>query len=148
MPTLLGLCGVPIPKTVEGSNFSAAILKGQSFDNEAALIECPSPFGQWDRRNGGREYRGIRTRRYTFVRDLQGPWLLFDNLNDPYQMDNLINRSEYSDLQRQLDRLLAAKLQQTGDEFLPGANYIRRWNWTVDENGTVPYWLNEPTSGS
>ena len=148
MPTLLGLCGISIPKTVEGSDFSALLLEGKSFDNEAALIECPSPFGQWERRNGGREYRGIRTHRYTFVRDLQGPWLLFDNQNDPYQMDNLVNRPAFAGLQRRLEQLLAAKLQQTGDEFLPGLDYIRRWNWTVDDNGTVPYWLKDPGTSS
>lgn len=144
MPTLLGLCGVPIPRTVEGTDFSKAMMTGIPLGNAAALIECPSPFGQWERRHGGREYRGIRTNRYTYVRDLQGPWLLFDNQNDPYQMDNLVNRPESAGLRRQLERLLSDKLRQTGDEFLPGPDYIRRWNWTVDENGTVPYWLKNP----
>jgi arylsulfatase A-like enzyme len=148
MPTLLGLCRVPIPKTVEGSDISATLLEGKKSDNEAALIECPSPFGQWERRNGGREYRGIRTSRYTFVRDLKGPWLLFDNQIDPYQLDNLVNRPVFADLQRKLDRLLTEKLRQTRDEFLTGPDYIRRWNWTVDDNGTVPYWLKDEKSSS
>lgn len=148
MPTLLGLCGIPIPKTVEGTDFSASILSGTPFNNEAALIECPSPFGQWERRHGGREYRGIRTNRYTYVRDLQGPWLLFDNQNDPYQMDNLADQPAFANLQRNLDRLLSDKLRKTGDQFLPGPDYIRRWNWTVDDHGTVPYWLKDEKPSS
>ncbi len=148
MPTVLGLCGIATPETAEGTDYSRAILEGKSLDSRAALIECPSPFGQWDRRHGGREYRGVRTGRWTYVRDLTGPWLLFDNHNDPYQMENLVNRPEVSDWQRQLDGWLTEKLRQTRDEFLPGPEYVRRWNWTVDEDGTVPYWLKDPPPAS
>ena len=31
---------------------------------------------------GGREYRGLRTKQHTYVRGLDGPWLLFDNIAD------------------------------------------------------------------
>jgi hypothetical protein len=50
----------------------------------------------WWHGEEGREYRGLRTKRYTYVRALAGPWLLFDNLADPYQMDNLIGEPEYA----------------------------------------------------
>ncbi|MBN1123578.1 MAG: sulfatase [Sedimentisphaerales bacterium] len=141
MPTLLGLAKIPIPKTVEGQDFSGIIRNEQKASNEASLLSCPSPFGQWERRFGGREYRGIRTRRYTYTRDLNGPWLLYDNQNDPYQQNNLINKPEYADLQKNLDSILHRKLQETNDDFLPGSEYIKKWGWTVDENGTVPYWM-------
>ena len=143
MPTLLGLAGIPIPKTVEGRDYSRAIRRTAEPDNDAVLIACPSPFGQWDRRRGGREYRGLRTRRYTYVRDLNGPWLLFDNETDPYQQTNLIGQAQHADLQAQLDTMLAEKLRHRQDDFRPGPEYIRRWGWTVDENGTVPYWLKQ-----
>ena len=141
MPTLLGLAGIAIPKTVEGRDYSPVIRGTAEPDNEAVLISCPSPFGQWERRHGGREYRGIRTRRYTYVRDLNGPWLLFDNEADPYQQTNLVGRVEYGGVQARLEAMLAAELRRTGDDFRPGGEYIRRWGWTVDENGTVPYWI-------
>jgi len=41
-------------------------------------------------------------------------------------------------LQAELDRQLDAKLAKTHDEFLPGAEYIRRREYQVDANGTVP----------
>jgi hypothetical protein len=34
---------------------------------------------------------------------------------------------------------LQALLAEAGDDFLPGAAYIARWGYRVDENGTVPY---------
>lgn len=140
MPTLLGLSSIEIPKTVEGRDFSDVIRGVSRAYNEAALITCPAPFGQWQRKkHGGREYRGIRTRRYTYVRDLTGPWLLYDNMEDPYQLNNLCNNPEKAELQRELDKILAQKLEQTEDEFLPAEEYIRKWSYTVDETGTVPY---------
>jgi arylsulfatase A-like enzyme len=140
MPTLLALSGVEIPDTVEGRDFSD-IIKGTKEPNDnAALITCPSPFGQWKRKkHGGREYRGVRTRRYTYVRDLNGPWLLYDNKQDPYQLNNLCNKPEHNKLQKELEGLLSQKLKQTNDEFLAGPKYIKKWGYVVDKSGTVPY---------
>ena len=139
MPTLLGLCGVPIPKSVEGLDFSDHLRGGPSPGDDATVILCAAPFGEWERRVGGREYRGLRTGRYTYVRDLSGPWLLFDNMSDPYQTDNLVNVSAHASLQAELAAQLDRKLAARHDEFLPGPQYIRKWGYTVDGNGTVPY---------
>jgi arylsulfatase A-like enzyme len=140
MPTLLVLSGIDIPDTVEGADFSAILTGREKPGDNAALITCPSPFGQWKRKkHGGREYRGVRTRRYTYVRDLDGPWLLYDNHRDPYQLNNLCNKAQYSELQKKLEGLLSQKLKQTNDEFLPGSAYIKKWNYIVDSSGTVDY---------
>lgn len=139
MPTLLGLCRVPIPKTVEGLDYSGHLRDGKNPGDGATVIHCVAPFGEWERRNGGREYRGVRTTRYTYVRDVRGPWLLFDNQTDPFQTNNLVNVSERALLQAELEALLGRKLNERGDEFRPGAEYIARWGYTVNANGTVPY---------
>jgi arylsulfatase A-like enzyme len=152
LPTLLGLCGLPIPETVEGLDFSNYIRSGKDPSDGAAVIMCLHPFGEWARRQAiheviversehGREYRGIRTRRYTYVRTLEGPWLLYDNDEDPYQLNNLIDNPKYSQLQQDLDAWLQRKLDAMDDEFLPGMDYIRKWNYTVNGTGTVPYTL-------
>jgi arylsulfatase A-like enzyme len=139
MPTLLGLSGLETPDTVEATDFSGVMSGGEKAADNAALICCPSPFGQWKRENGGREYRGIRTKRYTYVRDLKGSWLLYDNERDPYQLDNLCDRPEHSKLQKNLDAILSEKLRQTKDDFLPGWEYIKKWGYEVDQSGTVAY---------
>jgi len=140
MPTLLGLCNVPIPDSVEGTDFSDYITNGNALSDEAVLLTCPHPFGQWDIRNhGGKEYRGLRTRRYTYVRDRQGPWLLYDIDIDPYQMRNLAHDPEFSAIRNELDEALQKKLDEQMDQFLPGRDYIEKWGYSVDENGTVPY---------
>jgi len=139
MPTLLGLSDVPIPRTVEGKDFSGVLRAAKKTGDNAVLLTCPAPFGQWKRKRGGREYRGVRTKRYTYVRDLNGPWLLYDNSKDPYQLNNLCNKPEYKNLQKKLDDNLSQKLSDTKDKFLPAAKYIAKWGHNVDKEGTVPY---------
>ncbi len=141
MPTLLSLCEIEIPETVEGKDFSLAIAGIKDAPEKEAIISCYCPFGQWIRKNGGKEYRGIRTERYTYVKDLNGPWLLYDNEKDPYQIENLCNKPEFSKLQEELDNLLNKKLKETNDEFKPGEYYVENWGYNVDETLTVPYWL-------
>jgi arylsulfatase A-like enzyme len=139
MPTLLGLCGVPIPGAVEGLDFSSYIRGGKDPSDGAALIACIAPFGEWTRHHGGREFRGIRTTRYTYVRDLNGPWLFFDNKSDPYQLKNLVGFPRAAKRQAELEAILQRKLQTAHDSFLPAADYIRHWHYSVDSTGTIPY---------
>jgi len=137
MPTLLSLCGLPVPDSVEGIDYADYIQGGPDPGDGAAVLQCPSPFGNWPRQAGGREYRGVRTARYTYVRDLNGPWLLYDNVADPYQLENLVGRPECAELQAQLDALLDRKLSERGDEFLPASAYLERWGYEVDDRGCI-----------
>ena len=141
MPTLLSLCGIPVPDSVEGRSYAGYLRGDEDIDVEAALIECVHCFGEWTNPPWllAREYRGLRTRRYTYVRDLKGPWLLYDNLADPYQMVNLVGENRTVDIQHHLDALLTQMLADQGDEFLPGVEYMHRWGYPMDETGTVPY---------
>lgn len=139
MPTLLHLCDVAVPKTVEGLDFTGYLRGGADPSGGATVIQCAAPFGEFTRAVGGREYRAVRTKRYTYVRELSGPWLLFDNEKDPYQLTNLIGQPEHAKLQADLDNLLHQKLVAAHDEFRPGADYIAKWGYKVDASGTMPY---------
>ena len=139
MPTVLGLARVAIPKTVQGLDFSGHALGKKAPGDGCAVIECIAPFGPWTRKMGGKEFRGIRTARHTFVRDLNGPWLLFDNERDPFQTNNLTGKAESAALQTELDARLKQKLNERGDDFRPGDDYIAKWGYHVDATGTVPY---------
>ncbi len=144
MPTLLDLAHVDAPKTVEGRSY-AGIVRGDAVPEEsAALIACISPFGEYVRKRGGKEYRGVRTERYTYVRDLNGPWLLYDNQADPYQLKNLAGDAEHAELETRLEGTLTRLLDARHDAFLPGEEYVRQWRYTVDDSGTVPYTTKIP----
>jgi arylsulfatase A-like enzyme len=137
MPTLLGLCNVTIPKTVEGFDYSKYLMRGRGKIPEDALLTCPVPFGEFTPTVGGREYRGIRTERYTYVRDLHGPWLLYDNQVDPYQLTNLCNRDEVKNIQAKLEKTLQKRLRETGDKFLPGSACMEQWSYVMDARGST-----------
>ena len=126
MPTLLSLAGIPVPGGVQGRDFSR--VAAGSTDEEpdaAALISLPVPITE-ARRYGFAEYRGLRSPRYTYVRSIKGPWLLYDNREDPYQMHNLCNKSEAKSIQAALDKQLSSRLRAVKDDFLPARDYIAR----------------------
>ncbi len=139
MPTLLGLSGLETPETVEGLDHSGHLINHEPSPRNASLIACYSPFGEWVKKNGGKEYRGVRTRRYTYARTLEGPWLLYDNENDPFQMNNLCHDPRYRDLKAELDGLLGQMLNERNDQFRSSEYYIEKYGLVTDEWGTVPY---------
>ncbi len=139
LPTLLGLADVAIPKSVEGEDLSRLIRRGREAANHAALYMGVAPFGP---REFSREYRAIRTSGYTYVRGLDGPWLLFDDDKDPYQLENLAAKPEGRALQAKLDARLHAALKRIGDDFRPGRSYIEQWGYDVAPYGSVPYGPN------
>ena len=82
------------------------------------IITCAQPFGEWNKpKRHGKEYRGLVTQKYIYVKDLNGPWLLFDNDEDPYQMNNLVNQAEFATLQLDLDSRLLKRLKANAINF-------------------------------
>lgn len=135
LPTLLGLAGVEIPAPLEGENLAPLISAGREADR-AALYMGVAPFltPQF-----AKEYRAIRTSRYTYGRGLEGPWVLFDNDTDPYQMNNLVGQPEHAALARELEAQLQARLKLINDDFRPGPAHIAEWGYQVGAHGSVPY---------
>jgi arylsulfatase A-like enzyme len=157
MPTLLGLAGVNIPETVEGVDLSPYIRGEKDDPPESVMFMNPCSFEIGDARGEdqyptyrGRQmqYRGLRTNRYTYVRTIEGPWLLYDNLTDPYQMNNLIDKKQMNAVQERLETLLQEHMQRIGDDILPNEAYYKKFDLTVDERGKItgivenPYDLN------
>lgn len=139
LPTLLGLCNIAIPASVEGQDKSGILMNKVTDKTDAVLIASYHPFGQWSASKGGREYRGVRTKRYTYVKDLNGPWLLFDNKSDPFQLNNLVENSAYQKIKQELEIKLTTLLAKTNDTFRPGIEYTQKWGYFLDKTGTAPY---------
>ena len=141
LPTLLGLAGVPVPGTVEGEDLSPLLRQGREADR-AALYMGVSPFAG---HGLNRPYRAIRTDRYSYVRSLEGPWLLFDDTRDPLQMDNLAAKPEFAAVRTQLDERLQAQLTKIGDDFRPAQAYLKEWGYPIKAGGSLPYGKKELT---
>ena len=126
MPTLLGLAGLEsrIPDTAEGHDLSpifledgrectppSATLYMRNLDGEKAPDGTVSGFFP--------EARGVRTDRYTMEISVNRDMtlkrvLIFDNLNDPYQLEN-IPYKDNPELFRSLCGALREKLAESDD---------------------------------
>jgi len=136
MPTLLSLAGVPIPEQAEGADLAHLVTGTDGKVPSSALIESIAPFSEaWP----GPEWRGVRTGRYTYVETLEGPWLLYDNQQDPYQMRNLVDDAGHATLRRDLASELGHWLEYTSDDFARADVFRRRWGYPCGEHGQVPY---------
>ncbi|MFW5745163.1 MAG: sulfatase [Spirochaetota bacterium] len=145
--TICGLAGLPQPPAAQGRDLSAQLRAAAKPEENLAPCASYHAFGTWPRQSEhkpvpdlfrARDYRGVRTERYTYCEDLDGPWLLFDNETDPYQLDNLVGHEEHAGLQAELAAKLHELLDRFGDDFRPGMEYVRRWGYEVDETGTIP----------
>ena len=117
MPTLLSMMGLEknIPEDTEGLNLSPVILGKEQDLPEFSLYLNPG----LESALGG--MRGLRNDRYTFVirRNNQGEvveYLLFDNENDPYQLDNIANRSQ--PLVEKFEKQIFKKLAEINDPWV------------------------------
>jgi arylsulfatase A-like enzyme len=153
MPTLLGLAGVPIPDRVEGVNLAPFIAGERSDPPRSVLLMNPCPFSIGDPRGSDQvphyqgmrmEYRGVRTDRYTYARTIDRPWLLFDNIEDPYQLRNLVGDPACKGLAQEMEGEMQALMSRIGDEFLPKEAYYERFGIELDHRGKVKGIIENP----
>jgi arylsulfatase A-like enzyme len=115
MPTLLSLAGLRCPK-VDGKDLSGAARGVASDQRDAVLLMKLVPGGGPYTINAITPWRGVRTKRYTYAHLLEyGPWLLYDNQQDPYQLHNLINEPEQAELQAKLEQRMRELMAEAGD---------------------------------
>lgn len=138
LPSLLGLTAIKIPQGVEGENLSELIKNPNPDTDRVALAMNIAPFGGNFKDD---PYRAIRTKQYTYARTPEGPSMFYDNINDPYQMNNLLNKPEFASVQKDLDAKLNAQLKAINDEFGTRDYYLKKWNYKLDATkNAIPYW--------
>lgn len=88
---------------------------------DAPLLMRPYWLGTHWITNGTGPWRGVRTKRYTYVRgsDNLKPWMLVDNQNDPFQTRNLVTDPDHAALVKQLDAKTDELLESAGDPENP-----------------------------
>lgn len=128
MPTLLHMMGLPIPSGVEGMDVSERLMGRPGPEPDAALMMCTGPTATFA---DGNEWRALRDKQYTYaVFHVDGQELLFNNVQDPYQMNNLAEQQEFQPLLEQYRQKLKEKMKAIGDTF-PACSYYEK-NWIRD----------------
>ena len=115
LPTVFGMANLKFNE-VDGKDLSPIISLKEEDTTNAVLLMGITHFNNTSLINGLDTYRGLQTKRYTYARyEDKSPWLLFDNINDPYQMRNLVSDADYSELIKELDIKLNELLLEAGD---------------------------------
>ena len=137
LPTLLALADIKIPAFIEGENIADLVENPNPNADRAALMMNVIPFAS---NNKHSEFRAIKTKQYTFIDQLKGENLLFDDVKDPYQMNNLWGNPDYKNIQKDLEGKLKTSLTNIGDTFQPRAYYMKKYNYFFGEKRpAVPY---------
>ena len=115
MPTLLGTMGLPIPGEVEGLDLSHCALAQDGPEPEAGFMQGMGCTAAWD---DGHEWRALRSKRYTYaVYRVDGEELFFDNRDDPYQVNNLIDDPGHAETAGRFRLTLRERMAALGDTF-------------------------------
>jgi len=124
LPTLCGLAGLPVPSRVDGTDLGG-VATGRHGDSRDAVLIGHYSSGELTFETGTSwpEWRGVRTKQYTYVRWLAGAEELYDNLADPYQMTNLAGSGAEPDALVRLRARLADLLAAAHDDFRPGTGF-------------------------
>ena len=123
-PTLLGLMGLPVPASMEGMDLSHVAQGEDGPRREAILMQGMGHTFKW---HNGDEWRAVRSRRYTYAKHLDGPKYLFDNIDDPYQTNNLVNDPDHRGVRRRLEGYMQKRMNELNDPFEKTTWYRDHW---------------------
>lgn len=124
--SIAGLVDAKFTNPTDGMDLSELFLNQDAKSYESAYMYEYFPAHNWGDK-GGTEWRAIRTKRYTYAvtaDDLE--WLLFDNEEDPYQMNNLAKNEAYAELRKELWSLLSEHIEKH-DELLKGVEFMKKY---------------------
>lgn len=135
LPTLCGLAGLKPPSEVDGEDLSGDAL-GQDCSSRSRVLMA-NYTSHWDffqTNTHWPEWRGVRTKWFTYVKWLTGAEELYDNLEDPYQMRNLAGDRAVAKNLRELRWHLKELMTTAHDDFLSGREYAE---WYDNERNLV-----------
>jgi len=127
LPTICGLLDWEKPQTFQGNDLSDCLTDPQAPQPTTSLIANYHGYGEGICQNLY-AWRGIRNKSHTYVeKPNRKPWMLFDNLADPYQLNNLIDQPQVTELQSELSDALTHWLTKTDDPALPDDDQLKHF---------------------
>ncbi len=115
MPTILDLCGIPIPPAVQGTSFLSLLEGDPAPVREAVYYEINKELAGPER--FPLPERGVRTPDWLYSRTQAAPKLLYDLKNDPHELHNLVDDPAHAPKLAELDGMLAAHMAATQDDW-------------------------------
>lgn len=115
MPTILEALDIDIPEQVHGTSF-LPLLEGKSEPTRDALMYEIVKQTEGEERFPIPE-RGIRTEKYLYVRTEDKPKIFIDLEADPFELNNLVNKAQYTEIMKQFDKKIAEHMKETDDRW-------------------------------
>ncbi|HIG41424.1 MAG TPA: DUF4976 domain-containing protein [Gammaproteobacteria bacterium] len=131
-PTICSLAGVPIPRSVEGTDMSKVILgESMAAEPDSAFLMNFSKYFDWFQ--NGAEWRGVRTKTHMYAERLNGLTELYDLVEDPWQMRNIVDDANQAETLARMKKRLSVHQAQRHDELVPCTD----WKCWLDEQRRV-----------
>ncbi len=127
-PTLLGLCGLKVPASMQGTNLANLVSEDKQRTPDSAFFQI---FGPYDGDGTTQGWRGIRTSQYMYARYESKPWVLYDLERDPDELRNLAADPRAVRVREELDRRIQDWMRRTGD------SWSRNWHTLVEDKGRL-----------
>jgi arylsulfatase A-like enzyme len=127
-PTLLALCGTRVPTDMQGTDLSDVVLGLTDRGPDSAFFQIFVPYGGDET---PRPWRGVRTDQVMYAQTEEGPWLLYDLADDPYESKNLARDPQHAALRGQMEAKLTDWMTRTGD------SWAFNFKATVEDDGRL-----------
>jgi arylsulfatase A-like enzyme len=122
-PTLCGLCGVPVPQTVQGSDLSGPWL-GRDGAAEKEALFLMNFTNSADHAVDGNEWRSTRTKDHSYIVWRDGRRELYDMRADRLQQNDLSEAPAAAGMLRKMQALMAGAQARLHDELRPATDYV------------------------
>jgi arylsulfatase A-like enzyme len=113
-PTLLALCGLPVPKEMQGTDLSGLVLGMTDRGRESVFFQI---FVSFAGDGTPRPWRGVRASRFMYARTEADAWILYDLKEDLYEQKDLAHDPNHAGLRNAMEAKLTAWMERTGDSW-------------------------------
>ncbi len=125
-PTLCGLAGFKAPKHCGGQDFTKAVLDQSDAPDPKSQFLLINNFQRNyyrtqldpDKPNIFYPFRAVRSKTHTYAVRADGEWFLYDNINDPYQLKNLLDDPASAGVKKEMQAEMTAWLAKAEDPFI------------------------------